>query len=232
MAASKKYLSPWVSSWSKDLNYFFQLFLLWGIVTRSNYKNLIYFSPNSLKHKFVILDNSLLPPNSQYGLEISANFQIPIVLTEDSLGIKAKLLFLDIPVHCGTGQSWVVLWCQCSLWCTALLPLCSESVTHSTGPALLPWLQSVSSRLLWKGSQQALGVDDLWPVRKQDCSEEIVALAEREWKKCHSRSQQWVFDLESTSWAQLASSRWSKQIHSQVLMCRSAKSDFVHKIWF
>uniref|UniRef100_A0A8C0VIR1 ABC-type glutathione-S-conjugate transporter n=1 Tax=Cyanistes caeruleus TaxID=156563 RepID=A0A8C0VIR1_CYACU len=42
---------------------------------------------------------------------------------------------------------------------------------------------SVSSRLLWKGSQQALGVDDLWPVRKQDSSEEIVAWAEREWKK-------------------------------------------------
>uniref|UniRef100_A0A8C3MV87 ABC-type glutathione-S-conjugate transporter n=1 Tax=Geospiza parvula TaxID=87175 RepID=A0A8C3MV87_GEOPR len=38
------------------------------------------------------------------------------------------------------------------------------------------------SGLLWKGSQQALGVDDLWPVRKQDSSEEIVAWAEREWK--------------------------------------------------
>uniref|UniRef100_A0A8D2QIZ6 ABC-type glutathione-S-conjugate transporter n=1 Tax=Zonotrichia albicollis TaxID=44394 RepID=A0A8D2QIZ6_ZONAL len=49
---------------------------------------------------------------------------------------------------------------------------------------------TLSSRLLWKGSQQTLGVDDLWPVRKQDCSEEIVAWAEREWKKCHSRSQQ------------------------------------------
>ncbi|XP_053813142.1 ATP-binding cassette sub-family C member 6 isoform X1 [Vidua chalybeata] len=46
------------------------------------------------------------------------------------------------------------------------------------------------SGLLWKGSQQALGVDDLWPVRKQDSSEEIVAWAEREWKKCHSRTQQ------------------------------------------
>uniref|UniRef100_A0A8C0VF94 ABC-type glutathione-S-conjugate transporter n=1 Tax=Cyanistes caeruleus TaxID=156563 RepID=A0A8C0VF94_CYACU len=46
--------------------------------------------------------------------------------------------------------------------------------------------KSVSSRLLWKGSQQALGVDDLWPVRKQDSSEEIVAWAERD-----------------TSWAQL-----------------------------
>uniref|UniRef100_A0A8C5IX28 ABC-type glutathione-S-conjugate transporter n=1 Tax=Junco hyemalis TaxID=40217 RepID=A0A8C5IX28_JUNHY len=45
------------------------------------------------------------------------------------------------------------------------------------------------SGLLWKGSQQALGVDDLWPVRKQDCSEEIVAWAEREWKKCHSRTE-------------------------------------------
>ncbi|NXD03164.1 MRP6 protein, partial [Certhia familiaris] len=45
------------------------------------------------------------------------------------------------------------------------------------------------SGLLWKGSQQALGVDDLWPVRKQDSSEEIVAWAEREWKKCHSKTQ-------------------------------------------
>uniref|UniRef100_A0A8U7PAK7 ABC-type glutathione-S-conjugate transporter n=1 Tax=Corvus moneduloides TaxID=1196302 RepID=A0A8U7PAK7_CORMO len=41
------------------------------------------------------------------------------------------------------------------------------------------------SGLLWKGSQQALGVHDLWPVRKQDSSEEIVAWAEREWKKSH-----------------------------------------------
>ncbi|NXB77213.1 MRP1 protein, partial [Donacobius atricapilla] len=49
--------------------------------------------------------------------------------------------------------------------------------------------------LLWKGSQQALGLDDLWPVRKQDSSEEIVAWAEREWKKCHSRAQQ---EMEST----------------------------------
>ncbi|NWW67276.1 MRP6 protein, partial [Ifrita kowaldi] len=46
------------------------------------------------------------------------------------------------------------------------------------------------SGLLWKGSQQALGVHDLWPVRKQDSSEEIVAWAEREWEKCHSRTQQ------------------------------------------
>ncbi|XP_014108088.1 PREDICTED: multidrug resistance-associated protein 6-like isoform X2 [Pseudopodoces humilis] len=46
------------------------------------------------------------------------------------------------------------------------------------------------SGLLWKGSQQALGVDDLWPVRQQDSSEEIVAWAEREWKKSQSRTQQ------------------------------------------
>ncbi|NXK63709.1 MRP1 protein, partial [Sylvietta virens] len=46
------------------------------------------------------------------------------------------------------------------------------------------------SGLLWKGSQQALGLEDLWPVRKQDSSEEIVAWAEREWKKWHSRTQQ------------------------------------------
>ncbi|NWS51576.1 MRP6 protein, partial [Chunga burmeisteri] len=46
------------------------------------------------------------------------------------------------------------------------------------------------SGLVWKGCQQSLGADDLWPVRKEDSSEEIVAWAEREWKKCHSRSQQ------------------------------------------
>ncbi|NXN35947.1 MRP1 protein, partial [Rhinoptilus africanus] len=46
------------------------------------------------------------------------------------------------------------------------------------------------SGLVWKGCQQSLGADDLWPVRKEDSSEEIVAWAEREWKKCHSRTQQ------------------------------------------
>ncbi|KFP16571.1 Multidrug resistance-associated protein 1, partial [Egretta garzetta] len=46
------------------------------------------------------------------------------------------------------------------------------------------------SGLVWKGCQQSLGVDDLWPVRKEDSSEEIVAWAEREWKKLHSRTQQ------------------------------------------
>ncbi|KAM6121775.1 LOW QUALITY PROTEIN: ATP-binding cassette sub-family C member 6 [Phoenicopterus ruber ruber] len=46
------------------------------------------------------------------------------------------------------------------------------------------------SGLVWKGCQQSLGVDDLWPVKKEDSSEEIVAWAEREWNKCHSRTQQ------------------------------------------
>ncbi|NXY09213.1 MRP6 protein, partial [Pteruthius melanotis] len=46
------------------------------------------------------------------------------------------------------------------------------------------------SGLLWKGSQQPLGLEDLWPVRKQDSSEELVACAEREWKKCQSKRQQ------------------------------------------
>ncbi|XP_075575360.1 ATP-binding cassette sub-family C member 6 isoform X3 [Pelecanus crispus] len=46
------------------------------------------------------------------------------------------------------------------------------------------------SGLVWKGCQQSLGVDDLWPVRNEDSSEEIVAWAEREWKKYHSRTQQ------------------------------------------
>ncbi|NXE20453.1 MRP6 protein, partial [Ardeotis kori] len=46
------------------------------------------------------------------------------------------------------------------------------------------------SGLVWKGHHQSLGVDDLWPVRKEDSSEEIVARAEREWKRCRSRTQQ------------------------------------------
>jgi len=79
----------------------------------------------------------------------------------------------------------------------------------------------VFSRLVRKGCQQSLGVDDLWPVRKEDSSEEIVTWAEREWKKCHSRTQQWVIDLESVSWAQLGSfslvSGLYKQV--QVLVC-------------
>ncbi|KFV00461.1 Multidrug resistance-associated protein 6, partial [Pterocles gutturalis] len=48
------------------------------------------------------------------------------------------------------------------------------------------------SGLVWKGCQQSLGGDDLWPVRKEDSSEEIVAWAEREWKQCHSRTQHFL----------------------------------------
>ncbi|NXP47639.1 MRP6 protein, partial [Heliornis fulica] len=44
--------------------------------------------------------------------------------------------------------------------------------------------------LIWKGCRQPLGLDDLWPVRKEDSSAEIVAQAEREWKKCHSSTLQ------------------------------------------
>uniref|UniRef100_A0A8B9TQV0 ABC-type glutathione-S-conjugate transporter n=1 Tax=Anas platyrhynchos TaxID=8839 RepID=A0A8B9TQV0_ANAPL len=48
----------------------------------------------------------------------------------------------------------------------------------------------VFSRLVWKGYQRSLGVDDLWSVRKEDSSEEIVTWAEKEWKKYHSRTKQ------------------------------------------
>uniref|UniRef100_A0A8C9LFL1 ABC transporter TMD0 domain-containing protein n=1 Tax=Pavo cristatus TaxID=9049 RepID=A0A8C9LFL1_PAVCR len=46
------------------------------------------------------------------------------------------------------------------------------------------------SGLVWKGCRQSLGVDDLWSVRKEDSSEEIVAWAEREWKKYNNRMKQ------------------------------------------
>ncbi|KFM09118.1 Multidrug resistance-associated protein 6, partial [Aptenodytes forsteri] len=63
---------------------------------------------------------------------------------------------------------------------------CPEASTSFLSRITYGWF----SGLVWKGCQQSLGVDDLWPVRKEDSSEEIVAWAEREWKKCHSRSQQ------------------------------------------
>ncbi|NXV90971.1 MRP1 protein, partial [Calonectris borealis] len=63
---------------------------------------------------------------------------------------------------------------------------CPEASTSFLSKITYWWF----SGLVWKGCQQSLGVDDLWPVRKEDSSEEIVAWAEREWKKCHSRTQQ------------------------------------------
>ncbi|NXN93448.1 MRP1 protein, partial [Rhinopomastus cyanomelas] len=63
---------------------------------------------------------------------------------------------------------------------------CPEASTSFLSKITYWWF----SGLVWKGCRQALGLGDLWPVRKEDSSEEIVAWAEREWKKCHSRTQQ------------------------------------------
>uniref|UniRef100_A0A8B9MRE3 ABC-type glutathione-S-conjugate transporter n=1 Tax=Accipiter nisus TaxID=211598 RepID=A0A8B9MRE3_9AVES len=62
---------------------------------------------------------------------------------------------------------------------------CPEDSTSFLSKITYWWF----SGLVWKGCQQSLKVDDLWPVRKEDSSEEIVAWAEREWKKlCHGLS--------------------------------------------
>ncbi|XP_010129451.1 PREDICTED: multidrug resistance-associated protein 1-like, partial [Buceros rhinoceros silvestris] len=63
---------------------------------------------------------------------------------------------------------------------------CPEASTSFLSKITYWWF----SGLVWKGRQQPLGVDDLWPVRKEDSSEEIVAWAAREWKKFHGRTQQ------------------------------------------
>ncbi|NXP08873.1 MRP6 protein, partial [Thinocorus orbignyianus] len=63
---------------------------------------------------------------------------------------------------------------------------CPEASSSFLSKITYWWL----SGLVWKGCQQSLGVDDLWSVRKEDSSEEIVACAEREWKKYNSRTQQ------------------------------------------
>uniref|UniRef100_A0A8C0VLC3 ABC-type glutathione-S-conjugate transporter n=1 Tax=Cyanistes caeruleus TaxID=156563 RepID=A0A8C0VLC3_CYACU len=65
------------------------------------------------------------------------------------------------------------------------------------------------SGLLWKGSQQALGVDDLWPVRKQDSSEEIVAWAEREWKKSQTEETETLLQAKHSQSGPLLRMFWS-----------------------
>uniref|UniRef100_A0A8B9G014 ABC-type glutathione-S-conjugate transporter n=1 Tax=Amazona collaria TaxID=241587 RepID=A0A8B9G014_9PSIT len=71
-------------------------------------------------------------------------------------------------------------------------PFFSKAVNNPDHKSFCAYLTAVCvfSRLLWKGHRQSLGVDDLWPVRKEESSEEIVSWAEREWKKCRSRPQQ------------------------------------------
>uniref|UniRef100_A0A8B9IBK8 ABC-type glutathione-S-conjugate transporter n=1 Tax=Anser brachyrhynchus TaxID=132585 RepID=A0A8B9IBK8_9AVES len=62
---------------------------------------------------------------------------------------------------------------------------CPEASSSFLSKITYWWL----SGLVWKGYQQSLGVDDLWSVRKEDSSEEIVTWAEKEWKKYHSRTK-------------------------------------------
>ncbi|NXK19639.1 MRP6 protein, partial [Arenaria interpres] len=73
-------------------------------------------------------------------------------------------------------------------------PFFSKAVNNACPEASSSFLSKITywwfSGLVWKGCQQSLCVDDLWTVRKEDSSEEIVAWAEREWKKYHSRTQQ------------------------------------------
>uniref|UniRef100_A0A8C3D1Q1 ABC-type glutathione-S-conjugate transporter n=1 Tax=Cairina moschata TaxID=8855 RepID=A0A8C3D1Q1_CAIMO len=63
---------------------------------------------------------------------------------------------------------------------------CPEANSSFLSKITYWWL----SGLVWKGYQRSLGVDDLWSVRKEDSSEEIVTWAEKEWKKYHSRTKQ------------------------------------------
>uniref|UniRef100_A0A8B9CU23 ABC-type glutathione-S-conjugate transporter n=1 Tax=Anser brachyrhynchus TaxID=132585 RepID=A0A8B9CU23_9AVES len=70
-------------------------------------------------------------------------------------------------------------------------PFFSKAVNDPCKKSFCAYLTAVCvfSRLVWKGYQQSLGVDDLWSVRKEDSSEEIVTWAEKEWKKYHSRTK-------------------------------------------
>ncbi|KAM8798714.1 ATP-binding cassette sub-family C member 6 [Eudromia elegans] len=63
---------------------------------------------------------------------------------------------------------------------------CPEASTSFLSKVTYWWF----SGLVRKGYQQSLDVDDLWSVRKENSSEEIVAHFEREWKKYRSRTEQ------------------------------------------
>ncbi|NWX95541.1 MRP6 protein, partial [Nothoprocta ornata] len=63
---------------------------------------------------------------------------------------------------------------------------CPEANTSFLSKITYWWF----SGLVRKGYQQSLDVDDLWSVRKENSSEEIVAHIEREWKKYRSKSEQ------------------------------------------
>ncbi|XP_035195040.1 multidrug resistance-associated protein 6-like isoform X3 [Oxyura jamaicensis] len=63
---------------------------------------------------------------------------------------------------------------------------CPEASSSFLSKITYWWL----SGLVWKGCQRSLGMGDLWSVRKEDSSEEIVTWAEKEWKKYHSRTKQ------------------------------------------
>uniref|UniRef100_A0A8B9TRG9 ABC-type glutathione-S-conjugate transporter n=1 Tax=Anas platyrhynchos TaxID=8839 RepID=A0A8B9TRG9_ANAPL len=65
-------------------------------------------------------------------------------------------------------------------------PFFSKAVNDPCPEANSSFLSKITywwlSGLVWKGYQRSLGVDDLWSVRKEDSSEEIVTWAEKEWK--------------------------------------------------
>uniref|UniRef100_A0A8C4XUZ6 ABC-type glutathione-S-conjugate transporter n=1 Tax=Falco tinnunculus TaxID=100819 RepID=A0A8C4XUZ6_FALTI len=71
---------------------------------------------------------------------------------------------------------------------------CPESSSSFLSKITYWWF----SGLVWKGCQQTLGVDDLWSVRKEDSSEEIVAWAEREWKKSYIKHKTDTAEAEET----------------------------------
>uniref|UniRef100_A0A8C4VG07 ABC-type glutathione-S-conjugate transporter n=1 Tax=Falco tinnunculus TaxID=100819 RepID=A0A8C4VG07_FALTI len=125
------------------------------------------------------------------------------VLWEISQGIPRAPAFFISPAVVGITMVILPLFClflphsqhlvlgELVLFCFADHPPffskgCPESSSSFLSKITYWWF----SGLVWKGCQQTLGVDDLWSVRKEDSSEEIVAWAEREWKKCRSRTQQ------------------------------------------
>ncbi|NWX07780.1 MRP1 protein, partial [Caloenas nicobarica] len=90
---------------------------------------------------------------------------------------------------------------------------CPEASTSFLSKITYWWF----SGLVWRGWRQPLRTDHLWPVRKEDSSEEIVAWAEREWQKCRSRTQQ---KMESATFkkVQKSETRTAEAEETEVLL--------------
>ncbi|NXE47010.1 MRP6 protein, partial [Casuarius casuarius] len=125
-------------------------------------------------------------------------FLSAVVMLSSKIQHALERGFLEDPFHQVTTYLYVSLvLAELVLFCLVDHPPFFSKAVNSTNQcpeANTSFLSKITywwfSGLVWKGYRQSLGVDDLWSVRKENSSEEIVAQIEREWKKYRSRTKQ------------------------------------------